>query len=420
MLSWSDSEDETTFSYNNTPAGSHRAPSPLPPTTSTTNQHRTPHQASSSSSSSSSRLSGTAMEAGPSRKRPRAPSSPNTSSALLHDSKTRRQASPQRNTGPSNQPASATAPDPDLLGFFGIDEDDEFTALEEEQRKAEAWLKERREQERRDEEFARTLQETWDETIHNSSRSDEQDEIVFRPPPPPAPAAMPQGHNPTPIQGYTPPHFTPQPQLGRHASTPGPMSEQARPVLPPLGPASASRSSSGFPVPSRSSVFERRDASNSASSWQKTSFGGRSFGSGFSQITGSRSEEPWRATPNNYIELSSDSDVEDSSKSFPNRAPSRAVGNSPRAMYISPTYKGNPYGNSSVAGSSQRLPGVHSLGQMFGQGLRTFDFNRSLEELNYPPSLRPFMTNQCPPGCLCGREASHTYLSAKSQIDSLR
>ncbi|EZF10097.1 SWI/SNF family DNA-dependent ATPase [Trichophyton rubrum D6] len=420
MLSWSDSEDKATFSYNNTPAGSRRALSPLPPTTKTTTQHRTPPQASSSSSSSSSHLPAPAMEAGPSRKRPRAPSSPNTSSALLHDSKTRRHASSQRNTGPSNQPASATAPDPDLLGFFGIDEDDEFIALEEEQRKAEAWLKERREQERRDEEFARTLQETWDETLHNSSRSDEQDEIVYRPPPPPAPTAMLQRQNPTPIQEYTQPHFTPRPQLGRHASTLSPMSEQARPMLPPLGPVSASRSSSGFPVPSRSSVFERKDASNSTSSWQKTGFGGRSFGSGFSQNNGSRTEEPWRATPNNYIELSSDSDVEDSSNSLPNRAPSAAVGNSPRAMYIAPTYKGNPYGNSSVAGSSERLPGVHRLGQMFGQGLRTFDFNRSLEELNYPPSMRPFMTNQCPPGCLCGREASHAYLSARSRIDSLR
>ncbi|EGD93398.1 SWI/SNF family DNA-dependent ATPase Ris1 [Trichophyton tonsurans CBS 112818] len=380
MLSWSDSEEEATFSSNNTPAGSHRALSPLPPTTNTTTQHRTPPQTSSSSSSSSSHLPVIAMEAGSSRKRPRAPSSPNTSSALPHDSKTRRQASPQRNTGPSSQSASATAPDPDLLGFFGIDEDDEFIALEEEQRKAEAWLKERREQERRDEEFARTLQETWDETIHNSSRSDEQDEIVYRPPPPPAPTATLQRQNPTPVQGYTQP---PRPQLGRHASTPGLMSERERPMLPPLGPVSASRSSSGFPAPSRSSIFERADASSSASPWQKTGFGGRSFGSGFSQNTGSRTEEPWRATPNNYIELSSDSDVEDSSSSFPNRAPSRAAGNSPRAMYTAPTYKGNPYGNSSVAGSSERLPGVHSLGQMFGQGLRTFDFNRSLEEEMY-------------------------------------
>lgn len=60
---------------------------------------------------------------------------------------------------PADSPASGNQSN--ILQMLGLMEDDDFAEVQREQLKAERWLEERKEQERLDEEFARSLQETW-------------------------------------------------------------------------------------------------------------------------------------------------------------------------------------------------------------------------------------------------------------------
>ncbi|KAM5437928.1 hypothetical protein McanCB56680_003918 [Microsporum canis] len=406
------SEDEGAFSHSNTP-GSHRALSPLSASinTPTKNWTRPPFdQASSSSSSTSSRPPALTMEAGASRKRSRAISSPTSSSAVLHDPKSRRHASPVRGTEPTKQPGSTTTADPDLLGYFGLEKDDDLIALEEEQRQAEAWLRERREQERRDEEFARALQETWDETVPLSSRTDELDDLLFRSQP------QVQRQNPAPVQERVQPRLPPQPQLQRQVPTLNAFSGQIRAIPPPAGLASVSTSQSGWPSPTGASVIRKSVSGNPSSSWQKASSGSQPPTSWHNTV--SNTENSWRNAPKNYIELGSDSEVEEilPLRSYKPHGPG-ASGDGSKAMYISPTYRLNSHTNPYVAGSSEKLPGIHSLGQRYHPNFTDLGLGGSLPAPIIPQYLS---SPRCPPGCLCGGKALHSDASISSQIDNLR
>ncbi|KAI9367237.1 SNF2 family N-terminal domain-containing protein [Aspergillus egyptiacus] len=56
----------------------------------------------------------------------------------------------------------------ELLGIFGVEGSDTLRALQEEQRRAEEWLERKKEQERRDAEFARSLMESYDPQLSSS------------------------------------------------------------------------------------------------------------------------------------------------------------------------------------------------------------------------------------------------------------
>ncbi|KAL2869823.1 DEAD/DEAH box helicase [Aspergillus lucknowensis] len=79
----------------------------------------------------------------------------------------------------------------DLLEIFGLDGHDTLRALQEEQKRAEEWLKERKDQERRDELFARSLMESFDNPPpttsgqNSSSTSHSSSPFPERPLPPP-------------------------------------------------------------------------------------------------------------------------------------------------------------------------------------------------------------------------------------------
>ncbi|KAK2739213.1 hypothetical protein FQN57_006656 [Myotisia sp. PD_48] len=88
------------------------------------------------------------------RKRPRE----NSRASVWNETKSRR-----IDSEAVGSPQSLTNSDHDLLESFGLAGDEDLLTLARDQRVTEQWLEERREQERKDEEFARALQESWDE-----------------------------------------------------------------------------------------------------------------------------------------------------------------------------------------------------------------------------------------------------------------
>ncbi|KAF3490605.1 RING-13 protein [Arthroderma uncinatum] len=450
----SEDGEEDTYSHSHT-AGSHSARSPLVFQADRMNQTTSPlNLVSSSSSSTSSRPPAIAMEAGPSRKRSRAISSPTTSAAVLHDPKTRRHASPQRNTKPASQSGSNTGADSDLLGLFGLEGGDDIGALEEEQRQAETWLQERREQERRDEEFARALQETWDEILPPSSRSDDQDDTLFQPRP--QVQQLGQGR----VQERVQPRFPPQPQMQRQAPTFDSNHGQTRMMPPPVGPALNATSKYGWPLPTAhgslainksagsrptESWNRTNPSSRPAESWQKTSSSSRptepwnrtssssrpaeswqktspnSCPTESWQKTGSNSNEQWRSSPKNYIELSSDSEVEELFSVLSGKPPDPwEARNRSNDLPIRPSPNPNPYANPNLStAASQRLPSIRALEERYQQNLR--DLQMGVSPLSTVPQyLQPYMSRSCPPGCACGGKLPHPYSPTSSQIDTLR
>ncbi|KAF4267990.1 hypothetical protein KXX13_007896 [Aspergillus fumigatus] len=120
----------------------------------------TTHMCASSSSamSSSRKLAGLPLEAESSRKRRR-----QSSSGDLNFLRPQKRATDDRRPSSSSTASSSTPQSQlhdeseELKRLLGLDSDDTLRALQEEQRKAEKWLEERKEQERRDEEYARML-----------------------------------------------------------------------------------------------------------------------------------------------------------------------------------------------------------------------------------------------------------------------
>ncbi|OJD22311.1 hypothetical protein ACJ73_06344 [Blastomyces percursus] len=101
----------------------------------------------------------------PDRKRPRAATGTSLSANYGHSGSKSRKMTPS--LGESSGSSAAVLNSLPIRQLF--DFSDDFEEIEREQREAENWLKQKREQERLDEEFARSLQQHWNEESYSSN-----------------------------------------------------------------------------------------------------------------------------------------------------------------------------------------------------------------------------------------------------------
>ncbi|KAK2820037.1 hypothetical protein FQN49_007782 [Arthroderma sp. PD_2] len=217
---------------------------------------------------------------------------------------------------------------------------------------------------------------------------------------------------------------------------------------PPAGPASNSTSKSGWPLPSTygSSVINKGASSRPApswqgpssssrpsESWQRTSSSSRppeswqmSSSSGYPtdswQKTSSNNNDSWRTPPKNYIELSSDSEVEELLSMASDVPPDAWTARSRTStLPIRPSPMPNPYASQTVpSAASQQLPSIRDLEQRYLQNMRGLGMGGTLPIPSMPQYMQPYLSRQCPPGCLCGGKLQHPYAPTSSQIDTLR
>ncbi|KAL4733624.1 SNF2 family N-terminal domain-containing protein [Aspergillus similis] len=132
---------------------------------------------------------------------------------------------PFSRNSPSNSIDSEFDVDDDILGILGLDGQD-MRALQEEQRRAEQWLKERKEQERRDAEFARHLMSTSPRAQTPSSISRAEPSTFTRETPPSIP--QPSSNSNPLFLGARPAGLGAAPSLNTNNALCGPHSECSR------------------------------------------------------------------------------------------------------------------------------------------------------------------------------------------------
>ena len=200
-----------------------------------------PGHSSASKGLSSAQLDGSSDA--PSRKHPRTDDlqlPPSKRSATSSDS-----ASDDSHQDPSEAVLDELAGDDDLLELIGVDGSDTLRELQEEQRKAEDWLKERKTQEQKDAEFARMLQEGLYEPPRPASVASGSAQEGPSSSQPASPIAIhnsaPQGSLPPIARGPPPTAPAPTP-VGRIPLEPSKPALAPRPSYPNLLPASVKNS----------------------------------------------------------------------------------------------------------------------------------------------------------------------------------